>query len=198
MSQKYSRLRWLLCVKGLVICLYLGWSGSILQFRQNIIKVGSKPWLLTCSSNTYTFEPGSALKRELIFCSLYLSLLYLWNRIWSRYLECKWNPSKSGCGGMLFLQVKLFEKVKPPYVNHPECKNRHSKSKHIDADSNNQFRLEGFANKNTQLTLPWWQLIEYLGRSDARSYSLKLNCKTKTFLTEPGLSRLEKRNYIFC
>ena len=25
---------------------YLGWSGSILQFRQNIIKVGSKSWLL--------------------------------------------------------------------------------------------------------------------------------------------------------
>ena len=78
-----------------------------------------------------------------------------------------------------------------------ECKNRHSKSKHIDADSNNQFRLEGFANKNTQLTLPWWQLIEYLGRSDAGSYSLKLNCKTKTFLTEPSLSMLEKRKYIY-
>ena len=40
--QKYSRLRCLLPVKGLVFCFYLGWSGSILQFRQNIIKVGSK------------------------------------------------------------------------------------------------------------------------------------------------------------
>ena len=40
--QKYSRLRCFLCVKGLVICFYLGSSGSILQFRQNIIKVGSK------------------------------------------------------------------------------------------------------------------------------------------------------------
>ena len=40
--QKYSRLRCLLRVKGLVICFHLGWSGSILQFRQNIIKVGSK------------------------------------------------------------------------------------------------------------------------------------------------------------
>ena len=40
--QKYSRLRSLLCVKGLVFCFYLDWSGSILQFRQIIIKVGSK------------------------------------------------------------------------------------------------------------------------------------------------------------
>ena len=38
-------------VKGLKICFYLGWSDSILQFRQNIIKVGSKSCLLTCSSN---------------------------------------------------------------------------------------------------------------------------------------------------
>ena len=39
---KSSRLRCLLHVKVLVICFYLGWSGSVLQFRQNIIKVGSK------------------------------------------------------------------------------------------------------------------------------------------------------------
>ena len=45
-NQKYSRLRCLLHVKGLVFCFYFGWSGSILQFRQNIIKVGSKSWLL--------------------------------------------------------------------------------------------------------------------------------------------------------
>ena len=44
--QKYSRLRWLLHVKGQVICFYLGWSGSILQFRQNMLKLGSK----SCSS----------------------------------------------------------------------------------------------------------------------------------------------------
>jgi hypothetical protein len=31
-NQKYSRLRCLLPVKELVICFYLGWSGSILQF----------------------------------------------------------------------------------------------------------------------------------------------------------------------
>ena len=30
-----------------MICFYLGWSGGFLHFRQNIIKVGSKSWLLT-------------------------------------------------------------------------------------------------------------------------------------------------------
>ena len=37
LSQKYSRLRYLLHVKGLAICLFLGCSGSILQIRTNII-----------------------------------------------------------------------------------------------------------------------------------------------------------------
>ena len=93
-EQKYSRLRCLLRVKGLVNCFYLGRrSGSILQFRQNIIKVGSKSWLLTCSSNitlilhSYT---GSAMKRELNFCNSYLSLLYFWSSI----IICNslWSP----------------------------------------------------------------------------------------------------------
>ena len=69
---KYSRLRCLLRVKGLLICFYLGWSGSILQ-------VGSKSWLLTCRSNITLSLPsytGSALKRELNLCNGYLSLLY--------------------------------------------------------------------------------------------------------------------------
>ena len=60
---------------------YLGWSGSILQFRQNVIKVGSKSWLLTCSSNITLSLPsytGSALKKELNFCNGSLSLLYFW------------------------------------------------------------------------------------------------------------------------
>ena len=59
--------------------LYLGVSSSILSFRQNIIKVGSKSSLLTCSSNITLSPPsytGSALKRELDFCNGYLSLLY--------------------------------------------------------------------------------------------------------------------------
>ena len=69
--QKYIRLRCLLRVKGLVIWFFLDWSGSIFQFRQSIIKVVSKSWLLTCSSNiTLSLPPytGSALKRELYFC----------------------------------------------------------------------------------------------------------------------------------
>jgi hypothetical protein len=43
-DQKYSRL-----VNGLVISFYLGWSGSTLPIRTNMIKVGSKSCLLTCS-----------------------------------------------------------------------------------------------------------------------------------------------------
>ena len=53
-NQKYSRLSCLLLVKGLVICFYLGWSGITLPIRTNLIKVGSKSWLLT-SSNNITF-----------------------------------------------------------------------------------------------------------------------------------------------
>ena len=41
-NQKYSRLRSLLLVKGLVISFYLGWSGSNLLITTHIIKVGSK------------------------------------------------------------------------------------------------------------------------------------------------------------
>ena len=50
-DQKYSRLRCLLRVKGLVIGFYLGWSGHTLLIRKIIMKVGSKSLLLTCSSN---------------------------------------------------------------------------------------------------------------------------------------------------
>ena len=109
-----------------MICIHLGWSSSILQFRQNIIKVQSqslnvsttplRQWgfrqclpfswtplsgkhpidvmgvvdtfghgylVLTCSSNITLSLPsytGSALKRELNFCTGYLSLLYFWSR----------------------------------------------------------------------------------------------------------------------
>ena len=54
------------------------------EFRQNVIKVGSKSWLLSCSSNIILSLPsytGSALKRELNFCNGYLSLLYFWTRL---------------------------------------------------------------------------------------------------------------------
>ena len=87
-DQEYSRLRCLLLVKGLVISFYLGWSDSILQIRTNISKVGSKSWLLTCSSNITLSLPsytGSALKRELNFCNGYLSLLYFWVQVF------RWN-----------------------------------------------------------------------------------------------------------
>ena len=59
----------------------LGLSGSILQFWQNIIKVCSKSWLLTCSSNITLNLPSynsSALKRKLNFCNGCLSLQYFW------------------------------------------------------------------------------------------------------------------------
>ena len=62
-----------------MICFYLGWTGSIIQIRTSIIKVGSKSWLLTCSRNITLSLPSytvSALKRELNFCNGYLSLLY--------------------------------------------------------------------------------------------------------------------------
>ena len=78
-SQEYSRLRCLLILKVLVICFYLGWSGSTLPIRTNIIKVGSKLWLLTCSSDITLSLPsyiGSDWERELNFYKGYLSLLY--------------------------------------------------------------------------------------------------------------------------
>jgi hypothetical protein len=69
------------------------WSGSILQFRQNMIKVGLKSLLLTCRSNIPLSLPsytGSALKRELIFCNGYLSLLYFCILAWKCNLIKKW------------------------------------------------------------------------------------------------------------
>ena len=74
-------LRCMLRFKGLVICFYLGWSGSILQIRNNIIKVGSKSWILTCSCHitlSLPFYTYPASKRELNFYNGYLSLLYFW------------------------------------------------------------------------------------------------------------------------
>ena len=65
----------MLHVKGLVICFYLGWSGSILEIRTNIIKVGSKSWLLTCSSNI-TLSLPSYVYTLFLLCNGYLSLLY--------------------------------------------------------------------------------------------------------------------------
>ena len=57
----------------------LVWQYSSIQ--KNIIKVGAKSWMLTCSchitlSLPFYADPDS--KRELNFCNGYLSLLYFW------------------------------------------------------------------------------------------------------------------------
>ena len=57
----------------------LVWQYSSIQ--KNIIKVGAKSWMLTCSchinlSLPFYTDPDS--KRELNFCNDYLSLLYFW------------------------------------------------------------------------------------------------------------------------
>ena len=83
-NQKYSRLRSLLRVTGLVFCFYLGWSGSILHFKQNIIKVGSKSWLLPCISNITLSLPSYT---DSTFCNGYLSLLYFWLEPNWKYLQ---------------------------------------------------------------------------------------------------------------
>ena len=73
--QKYSRLRRLLFLNSLVICFYLCWSGSTLPIWTNIIKVGSKSQLLTCSSNitlSLTSCIGSDWQRELNFITAIL------------------------------------------------------------------------------------------------------------------------------
>ena len=64
--------------------LWLVWQYSSIQ--KNIIKVGAKSWMLTCSchitlSLPFYTDPDS--KRELNFCNGYLSLLYFW-------LQDKW------------------------------------------------------------------------------------------------------------
>ena len=57
----------------------LVWQYSSIQ--KNIIKVGSKSWILTCScyiTLSLPFYTYPASKRELNFCNGYLSLLYFW------------------------------------------------------------------------------------------------------------------------
>ena len=76
---KIQQTKMLVMCQRFGVCFHLGWSGSILQFKQNMIKVGSKSWLLTCSSNITLSLPsytGSALKREINFGNGYFSLLY--------------------------------------------------------------------------------------------------------------------------
>ena len=77
--------------------------GSIFQFIQNIIKVNSNSWLLTCSSNmtlSLSSYTGSALKRELHFCNGYPSLLYFC---------CQLLPARfANANYVRLLQIVLF------------------------------------------------------------------------------------------
>ena len=63
--------------------------------------IGSKSWLLTCSSNISLSLPsytGSALKRELNISIGYLSLLYFWfkqNRANFKFSQLSWRTVKS-------------------------------------------------------------------------------------------------------
>jgi hypothetical protein len=94
-----------------------GWSDSILQFRQNIIKVGSKSWLLICSSNITLNPPsytGSALKRELNFCISYRSLLYFWIEISnaspkSHWPHCAHNDEKTSSSCTCACSTRTFD-----------------------------------------------------------------------------------------
>ena len=74
--QKYNRLR---CLLVLVICFYLHWSGNTLPIRTNIIKVGSKSWLLTCSSNI-TFSLPSYIILVLIGRESYIFITAILRR----------------------------------------------------------------------------------------------------------------------
>ena len=60
----------------------LVWQYSSIQ--KNIVKVGSKPWILTCSCHitlSQLFFTDPASKRELNFSNGYLSLLYFWSQV---------------------------------------------------------------------------------------------------------------------
>ena len=51
------------------------------SIQKNIIKVGAKSWMLTCSYHitlSLPFYTDPDTKRELNFCNGYLSLLYFW------------------------------------------------------------------------------------------------------------------------
>ena len=86
-TQKISRLRCLLRVKRLVICLYLGGSGSILQIRTNISNKSGFKVMATYLQQYYNFEHTFIhcfcfVQRELNCCNDYLSLLYFcWQQI---------------------------------------------------------------------------------------------------------------------
>ena len=99
----------------------LGWSGSILQFRQYMIKVGSKSWLLTCSSNRTLSLPVCTVSRELTFHNGYISLLYFWVKV---LLFCLKERSCKQCSQNEWTISPQYDKVNnldTNKVNHLTC-----------------------------------------------------------------------------
>ena len=77
----------------------LVWQYST-KIKTNIIKVGSKSWLLlTCSSNITSTLPlytVSALQNELNVCNGYLSLLYFWSCLTKSYSGAPCSQAAEG------------------------------------------------------------------------------------------------------
>ena len=66
------------------------------SIQKNIIKVGSKSWILTCSWHitlSLPFYTDPVSKRELNFCNGYLNLLYFWcfKTTVSDFIKFKWK-----------------------------------------------------------------------------------------------------------
>jgi hypothetical protein len=125
--QKYSRLRCFLHFKGLVICFYLGWTGSILQIRTNIIKVGSKSWLLKdlCIKKDKTFRVGyfTTISGIYIFHKIEIQIIILrcltsLNSNWKRTYNINHNFSVDCFFNFVRKnKIKLkFQKL--PFFNH--------------------------------------------------------------------------------
>ena len=125
--QKYGQLRYQLRVKGLVICLFLGCSGSILQIRTNMIKVGSKSWLLTCSSNITQSLPSSIgsywlrqpkrtkIQQTLVTCQRFV-VLFLFGLVWSgSILQFRQNIIKAGSKSCLVTCSSNMTLSRPSY-----------------------------------------------------------------------------------
>ena len=50
---------------------YLGWSGSILQFRQNVVKVGSNSWLYLKQRYKPTFKHWLCFRIQKLWYNCY-------------------------------------------------------------------------------------------------------------------------------
>ena len=113
--------------KTLVTCQRFGelflfglvWQYSSIQ--KNIIKVGSKSWILTCSCHiilSLPFYTYPASKRELNFCNRYLSLLYFCSYVTGNlkqafyeiqaYLCYLTNTLQSNTSGLLSLDCEVL------------------------------------------------------------------------------------------